>query len=166
MIFRRASVDDAEAISSLICSFQPSLTLDPSGRGAEEFLASVSADAERSYICSDRFHYLIAEVDGSLAGFIAVRDRTHLFHLFVEAKFQRQGLAGELWSRAHAAACQTGPARAFTVNATPQAAPVYQRFGFEQCSPLVETHGIAFIPMRLRKGSRPPNNSLERGRER
>ena len=162
MIYRRASANDAEAVANLIYSFRSVLTLDRSGRGAEEFLASVSAEAERSYITSDRFHYLVAEADSSLAGFIAMRDRTHLFHLFIEARFQSQGLAGELWRRAHASACQPGLANEFTVNSTPLAVPVYMRFGFEQCSPRVETHGIAFIPMRLKEGSIPPNNTLER----
>jgi hypothetical protein len=36
---------DAKAVASLIASFQPILTLEPSGAGAEQYLASVSEEA-------------------------------------------------------------------------------------------------------------------------
>ena len=47
MEFRTGSPVDAEVIAGLIASFQSELTDDPSGAGAEEFLASVSLRAER-----------------------------------------------------------------------------------------------------------------------
>ena len=55
MIFRRARPEDAGAISGLIVSFLNAFTVDPNGTGAETFVASVSAEAERSYIISDRY---------------------------------------------------------------------------------------------------------------
>lgn len=75
MIFRRAKPEDAEAISALIMSFRELMTIEPSGVGAEKFFAAVSAEAEKDYILSDRYDYLVAEVDGELAGFIATKDR-------------------------------------------------------------------------------------------
>jgi hypothetical protein len=50
MEFRAGSPADAEAIAGLIASFQSELTDDPSGAGAEEYLASVSVQAEREYL--------------------------------------------------------------------------------------------------------------------
>jgi len=47
MEFRAGSPADAEAIAGLIASFQGELTNDPSGAGAERYLASVSVQAER-----------------------------------------------------------------------------------------------------------------------
>ena len=47
MEFRAGSPSDADAIAGLIASFQSELTDDPSGAGAEEYLASVSVRAER-----------------------------------------------------------------------------------------------------------------------
>ena len=42
MHIRPGKPSDAHALASLIASFQPILTLEPSGAGAEQFLASVS----------------------------------------------------------------------------------------------------------------------------
>ena len=104
MEIRAGSPADAEAIAGLIASFQSELTDDPSGAGAEEYLASVSVQAERKYLASERYRYLLAYSGSQLAGFIAIRDGSHLFHLFVERSRQRQGIARRLWERALAAA--------------------------------------------------------------
>src|SRR5215472_4717796 len=90
MEFRAGSPADAEAIVGLIASFQSELTDDPSGAGAEKYLASVSLQAEREYLASERHRYLLAYSDSQLAGFIAIRDGSHVFHLFVERSHQRQ----------------------------------------------------------------------------
>ena len=84
MEIRSGSPSDAEAIARLIASFQSELTDDPSGAGAEAYLASVSAQAEREYLSSPRYRYLLAYAGPQLAGLIAIRDGSHLFHLSVE----------------------------------------------------------------------------------
>jgi len=96
MEFRVGSPADAEAIAGLIASFQSELTDEPSGAGAEGYLASVSVQSEREYLASERYRYLLAYSDSQLAGFIAIRDGSHLFHLFVERSHQRQGIARRL----------------------------------------------------------------------
>ena len=55
MEFRAGSPADAEAIAGLIASFQSELTDNPSGVGAEQYLASVSVQAERDYLASERY---------------------------------------------------------------------------------------------------------------
>src|SRR5947208_7599751 len=148
MELRAGSPADAEAIAALIASFQSELTDDPSGVGAEEYLASVSLQAEREYLGSERYRYLLAYSDSQLAGFIAIRDDLHLFHLFVERSHQGQGIARRLWERALRelyAATSTG---AFTVNSSLSAVPVYQAFGFVPAGLLQSAHGISFLPMR------------------
>src|SRR5258705_13917258 len=84
MELRASSTADAEAIAGLIASFQSELTDDPSGAGAGKYLASVSVQAEREYLASERYGYLLAYSVSRLAGAIANRDCSHLFHLFVE----------------------------------------------------------------------------------
>ena len=93
-----------------------------------------------------RFH-LVARRLGSGAGVVAVRDSSHLYHLFVDASFQRRGLSRLLWDHARAVVGEANPGY-FTVNSTPYAQPVYERFGFVATGPRVETKGIAFVPMR------------------
>lgn len=122
------------------------MTIDPTGAGAEKFLSSLSAEAERSYIESDRYRFHVAECDGELAGFIAIRDRTHLFHLFVARKYQRLGLARQLWLRALGEIERD--AAVITVNSSMEAVPVYERFGFTRTSGPVREDGVLCVPMR------------------
>lgn len=145
---RRALPRDAPDISALIRSLSAAFTIDPSGLGAEAFLKSIEPAAIASYLVAPNFAYFVAEVEGRIVGVVAIRDRTHLYHLFVAADQQRRGLASELWR--HARAALDAPSdRLFTVNATPIAVPVYERFGFVVAGPRVEKDSIAFIPMIL-----------------
>ena len=147
MKFRAGSPADAEAIAGLIASFQSELTDDPSGTGAEEYLASVSIQAEREYLASERYGYLLAYSDSQLVGFIAIRDGSHLFHLFVERSHQRQGIARRLWERALKELCAPSDG-GFTVNSSLSAVPVYLAFGFAPAGSIQSMHGISFLPMR------------------
>jgi GNAT superfamily N-acetyltransferase len=148
MEFRKGSPTDAEAIADLIASFQSELTDDPAGAGAEEFLGSVSLLAEREYLASERYRYLLAYSDSQLTGFIAIRDGYHLFHLFVERSHQRQGVARQLWERALRELCSAGTDGSYTVNSSLSAVPVYQAFGFVPAGSIQSKHGISFLPMR------------------
>src|SRR5262245_43708145 len=148
MEFRAGSPADAEAIASLIASFQSELTDDPGGAGAEGFLGSVSVEAEREYLASERYRYILAYSDSQLVGFIAIRDGSHLFHLFVERSYQRQGVARCLWEWALRELCAPNSDGAFTVNSSLSAVPVYQAFGFVPAGSLQSAHGISFLPMR------------------
>jgi GNAT superfamily N-acetyltransferase len=148
MKFRPGTPVDAEAIAGLIASFQSELTDDPSGAGAEQFLASVSLRAERDYLTSERYRYLLAYSDSRLAGFVAIRDGSHLFHLFVERSHQGQGVARRLWERALQELCAPGSDGGFTVNSSLSAVPVYEAFGFVPAGSIQREHGISFLPMR------------------
>jgi GNAT superfamily N-acetyltransferase len=147
MEFRAGSPADAEAIADLIDSFRSELTDDPSGAGAEKYLASVSVQAEREYLASERYRYLLACSDSQLVGFIAIRDGSHLFHLFVERSHQRQGIARRLWERALCELCAPSDG-GFTVNSSLSAVPVYQAFGFIPAGSIQSANGISFLPMR------------------
>ena len=148
MEFRAGLPADAEAIAGLIASFQSELTDDPSGAGAEGYLASVSVDAEREYLASERYQYLLAYSDSQLAGLIAIRDGSHLFHLFVERSYQRRGIARRLWEQALEKLCAPGSDGGLTVNSSLSAVPVYQAFGFVPTGSTQSMHGISFLPMR------------------
>ena len=145
MHIRPATTQDAEAISALISASAHHFLLDPSGRGAERFLASVTPQAILGYITSSNFHYLIAEDGPNLAGAVALRNGRHLFHLFVAPTHQRQGLARALWEAAKQGAAKD--LKVFTVNSSPNAVAVYERFGFSATGPRTEMNGIAFVPM-------------------
>jgi GNAT superfamily N-acetyltransferase len=145
----RAVAADAEAISRLIRGLASSFTLDPSGQGADGFMNSISGYALRCNITAPNFVYFKGCAGGTLAGVVAVRDHGHLYHLFVAQDFQGRGWARRLWDFARQQAEVSGNPDFFTVNSTPVAVPVYEKFGFRAVGPRVETMGIAYVPMRL-----------------
>ena len=90
----------------------------------------------------------MAEDGAALAGFVAVRADSHLFHLFVDKRWHGQGLARRLWEVARAAAVARGGPGEFTVNASNYAVPVYESFGFVRTAPTQCVKGLYFNPMR------------------
>ena len=116
--------------------------------GASTFLRENDEDGIRGYLARG-YVYHVAVVEGRVAGFIAVRDRNHIFHLFVGLPWQRQGLARRLWDTARAAALDGGVDTGFTVNASNHAVRVYESFGFVRTAPMQCLKGVYFNPMRL-----------------
>lgn len=149
MNLRPGNANDAPALADLIASFRDELTDRPDGAGAEKFFDSVSAQAERAYLESERYRYIVAERDGALLGFIALRDTRHVFHMFVARQHHRMGVAARLWQEARAHALGSGMRGEFTVNASLRAVPVYRAFGFVEAGEVASAHGISFLPMRL-----------------
>jgi len=142
--------EDASAISALVGRFTRDVTVNADGSGAEEYLEAVSAKAEARYLGDPRYAFIVACHRADIAGVVAVRDHTHLFHLFVAPEYQRRGIGSLLWQHARAAALAAGNDGSFTVNSSLFAVPVYERFGFVRTGPMTEAHGIRFVPMRLR----------------
>jgi GNAT superfamily N-acetyltransferase len=149
MTLRPGTPRDAEAIADLIATFQSELTDHPDGVGAERYLASVSSQAERGYLESDRYRYIVAEREGALLGFIAIRDVSHIFHLFVARPHHREGIARRLWQEAKTLALRDVGLEKFTVNSSLRAVQVYRSFGFHELGAIVSANGISIISMRL-----------------
>lgn len=144
-----AELKDATKISELICTLIPYLQLDLSLKGAEYFLQSVTTESIANYIAAENFLYLVAHVNAQLVGVVAIRDNTHLYHLFVDSAFQRQGIATRLWLEAKNRVLATGNIQIMTVNASLYAVPVYERFGFVALRDKIEKNGLVFVPMQL-----------------
>jgi N-acetylglutamate synthase-like GNAT family acetyltransferase len=103
MQVRSATVADAERISSLIRSLSASFLLSQDGLGAERFLESITKQAIGGYIVASNFSYLVAEAENELVGLTALRDNSHLYHLFVAQAHQGKGLGRSLWLRSNRA---------------------------------------------------------------
>jgi GNAT superfamily N-acetyltransferase len=149
---RSGTPTDAPAIARLIQCFASDFTVNPNAQGAEKYFESVSERAEREYLSSERYKFVLAVDEDALLGFVAMRDNTHLFHLFVEPGHHRQGIARNLWNQVHREAREQGHST-YTVNSSLRAIPVYKAFGFVTSGLKAEAHGISFQPMYL--GARP-----------
>jgi GNAT superfamily N-acetyltransferase len=144
-MLRPATPADAGAVSALVLSHLAVLRATPDGCVAQDFVATVSESAERAYLQNGRYAFTVAELRSCMVGFIAVRDRSHVFHLFVDRAHWGRGVARALWC--HALHSAVDPAALWTVNSSLPAQPVYRRFGFRDAGPRVDRHGVAFVPM-------------------
>lgn len=115
---------------------------------ASTFLRENDAAALRRLV-GEGYVYHVAEVDGQLAGFIAVRDRKHVYHLFVAAQFHRRGVGRRLWEHVREVAIAGGSDGGFTVNASNYAVPMYEALGFVRTLPTQCKNGLEFNPMVL-----------------
>jgi ribosomal protein S18 acetylase RimI-like enzyme len=140
---RPATQSDADNVSALAAALAPYFLSNPPSPGAEGFLATLSPEAMAARISAPTYRYFLAESGAGLSGFIALRDESHVYHLFVKPDAQRQGTARALWEHARDSA---GHCR-FTVNSSLFAVAVYERFGFVATDGPQTRNGLAFVPM-------------------
>jgi GNAT superfamily N-acetyltransferase len=143
--FNPADIPPAAAV--LRRAAETSILHESRSQDAAAFLAEHDAAGLRRNLDAG-FVYHAAEVDGVLAGFIGVRGGTHVYHLFVDAPWQRRGIARALWLAARAAALQPGHPGIFTVNASNVSVPFYASLGFERTAPM-QVSTVRYNPMRL-----------------
>jgi ribosomal protein S18 acetylase RimI-like enzyme len=141
ILIRPAQDDDYPVIAALLKTLALAfITPGMAPEAASTFLRENDADALRVY--RTRGHVVsVAEIGGRIAGFIAIRPPSHLFHLFVAQDFHRCGVGRRLWDSAR------GDASSFTVNSSPFAVPVYESLGFTCSAPLACVRGVSFQPM-------------------
>jgi GNAT superfamily N-acetyltransferase len=149
MDIRAATVGDSHQISALINRVAHFFTLRPDGLGAEDFLKTISPDAIAHCIAAPQFRYYAGFLGDHLVGVAAMRENRHLYHLFVAPEYQRRGFGRQLWEFARAESLGLGNQGEFTVNSTLFAVPAYASFGFVATGAPIESHGIAYVPMKL-----------------
>lgn len=149
MIIRPCEEPDLPAMARLFrASALEYIVPESSHEGACTFLRENDEAGLRAWVRSGHIYHVALE-QGELAGFVAIRNNDHLFHLFVDRRWHRRGLARRLWEAARSAALERGGSGSFTVNASSYAVPVYEAFGFERTGPLQCVKGLKVNPMRF-----------------
>jgi GNAT superfamily N-acetyltransferase len=145
----KARATDAAQVSQLIYSHMHLFLVDPDGIGAENFLKNCTPAGLADFMLQPNINYLIGEDHGVFCGVAAVRDNSHLQHLYVVSSFQGRGIGKFLWETARDQAIAAGNQGPFTVNAVLSAIPFYQRMGFEVVGDVSLTGGLRCQPMKL-----------------
>jgi GNAT superfamily N-acetyltransferase len=152
MLIRLLTPDDIPACAALLRrAAQDFILHESTPEDGAAFLAGQGEAAMRGFFESG-YVYHGAEVDGVLAGFIAVRERSHVYSLYVDSRFHRRGIARRLWETARDAALDAASRPdhpgAFTVNASNHALPFYASLGFVPTAP-TQAGIVRYNPMRL-----------------
>ena len=113
----------------------------------EKYFLSTLTPEKFTENLADHYLYYVAISSQQLAGFIGIKNHSHLFHLFVAENMQRQGIATRLWELTKQNALEVGKIHQFSVNASVYAEPLYKKLGFKPKSAPIEKNGIITIPM-------------------
>lgn len=144
-------IDDADisAVAQLLRSLAEEFFLNESEADAASAFAREHNEDGIGRLIHAGMVYHVAEINGQIAGFIAVRDNKHVFHMFVDKAHHGQGIARAMWDAARTRAKEAGNPGVFTVNSSNFAVPVYEAFGFVRTAPTQCTNGIYYNPMQL-----------------
>ena len=160
MNIRPAQLNDVYAMSSLARLLSKKyITGDFSAEAAKLFLDSLTPETLINNMATD-ISYLVAEKEGTVIGFVGIKDFYHLFHLFVAEAFQRQGIARKLWQAVMTECLLSGNDGEFTVNSSLYAQPLYEKLGFVAESGPQEKNKILTIPMKLSVTELKKSNNL------
>jgi len=147
MLIRVLHDNDVPAVACLLKALARQFIVHESTpAGAATFLRENDERAIRHYVAIGHVYH-VAELEGEIAGFVAVRDCHHLFHMFVGMRWQRQGVGRQLWEVARMKALAAAGSGKFTVNASNFAVPVYQALGFARTAPVQLAKGLFYNPM-------------------
>ena len=149
IIARKTTASDAEKISELIYSVMHLFLAEPDGKGAEHFLQMSTPAGIISFMAQPNINYLLGEEDGVFCGVVAVRNYSHLQHLYIVPAFQGRGVGRYLWETVRDQAVIAGNDGHFTVNASLNAIPFYERMAFESVGDVSLAGGLRFQPMKL-----------------
>ena len=149
MRIRPITDDDIPAVAALMRALSEEFIVNEgTPAAASNFVRDNDESGLRSFIAAG-IVYHVAEQDGQLLGFIAVRAQKHLFHMFVDKRHHRQGIARALWDVARQVALDAGNPGVFTVNSSNYALPAYRALGFVQTEPMLFKNGLYYNPMQL-----------------
>lgn len=110
------------------------------------FSETLTQNAFLKRIQSDEYHNLIYEIEGEIAGYLSLKDNSHLYHLFVSKTHQGKGISRCLWNHV----MKECKSEIYTLRSSLFAVPIYEKFGFKVVGEAGEKEGIGFQPMELR----------------
>jgi|SRR6516162_297413 predicted GNAT family N-acyltransferase len=129
--------------------FDRYVALDYSAEGVAEFRKYNRPEEMIKRLRAGHFA-LLATAKRKIVGVIEIRNNRHVSLLFVAPEFHGQKIATQLWHRAfRKSRAADATVREFTVNSSPYAVPIYEKFGFRQTSPEQTHNGLRFVPMNL-----------------
>jgi len=92
----------------------------------------------------------VAYKDSELVGMIEIRDNKFISLLFVDKKYQGQGIAKRLFNESLKEIIQRDfNLDKFYVHASPYSIPIYRKMGFIETDNMREENGIKYLPMEM-----------------
>jgi len=145
MKIRIAVSNDVKSISNLVQSLSHYYLKERDGILPQWFLATLTNHAFLERIESFEYLNYVIEKNNIIIGYISIKNKSHLYHLFVVEKCQGQGVARRLWEHAMSQCKNT----IYTLRSSLYAVPIYKKLGFVELGAAQEKKGIGFQEMKL-----------------
>ena len=158
MSIRIAHAEDVKEIATLVRSLshyylpqktssaQDSPTKSSSVKSLPSWLLnSLTEEQFLQRITNAEYSNYVYCIDDEIVGYIAMKESSHLYHLFVSEARQGNGIANGLWKHI----CGKCSAEKYSVRSSLYAVPVYKKWGFVETDMVREKDGIKFQAMAL-----------------
>ena len=146
---RQALEADASDIAELIYSTSVACCFTPEQPCPEWYRESVQTSQIANLLKSEQMVWLVAAQEQTLAGVLAVSDKSHVKYFFVHPAYQKMGIGKQLW---HFALGKGVLGNSLTVRSSLFAVPVYESLGFMAAEPPKTFNGMHYQTMVARYG--------------
>ncbi len=145
------ALGDENEVSQLIRSvYDAFVSIDYSAEGNDAFYEWIRPENIKSRQLGER-NMIVARAHGKIVGVIEIRNNHHISLLFVDASYQKRGIAGRLLAASIAESLEREAwLDTYEVYSSPYAIPIYARLGFVAVGGLQQQSGITYQPMILR----------------
>ena len=149
VIFREATLEDADALSDLILESQREFCFHEYTPEGQELMNRLCGRKALRHYLERGDVYFIAEAEDKIIGVAGIRENSHLAHNFVDSQWHRRGISKQLWKLASEECLRRGNPGYFELRASTYTIPVYEKWGFVQTAPTDQEYGITSTPMKL-----------------
>ncbi|MBR0566888.1 GNAT family N-acetyltransferase [Azoarcus sp. L1K30] len=146
---RQAQEDDVSDVAELIYSTSVTCCFTPEQACPDWYRESVQPIQIAKLLKSEQMVWLVAALEQTLVGVLAVSDRSHVKYFFVHPAYQKLGIGKQLW---HAALGSGALGDMLTVRSSLFAVPVYESLGFTAIEPPKSFNGMHYQTMVARNG--------------
>jgi len=136
---RRAKLEDAQELNCLVSS----LLLYIFEQTPSWFEEDISKDSFEKRLKDKNYEHYIYTIDKKIVGFIAIKEKNHLYHLFVDKNFHKRGIAKKLFECVKTNMNTTN----MKVNASLYSIAVYKALGFKESGKQENYQGLDYQPM-------------------
>lgn len=117
--------------------------------GTDNFAKFLTSPSLEKMFKAGKYIVYIATIDKKVIGVISVRTGNHISLLFVDEKYHRQGVGGQLIKAIQNYLLENTDFQKVTVNASPYGIPFYENTGFKATGEETVTDGIIYTPMEM-----------------
>ncbi len=120
---REVNIKDSEDLSKLSNSL---LSFIFEKNAPQWFVDELSVKSFEDRIADDVYEDFVYIMDKKIVGILTIKDKNQIFHLFVDAKYHKRGIAKKLWEFTKT----NYKIKNMKVNASLYAIKIYESFGF------------------------------------